>query len=79
MLIIYDSQYWPPIGTGSDLEVTKYHWEQTQVLLRQKIRLLLLPHKRNNVTETNTKPLCAYQTMSRFGPPPGGNLNTGVY
>ena len=60
MPIIYDSQYWPPIGTGSDSEVAKYLWDQTQVLLRQQISLLLLPHKRDNVTETDTNPLCAY-------------------
>ena len=60
MPIIYDSQYWPPIGTESDSEDAKYCWEQTQVLLQQKISLLLLPHKRNNITETYTKPFCAY-------------------
>ena len=60
MPIIYDSQYWIPIGTESDSEVTKYRREQTQVLLQQQISLLLLLHKRNNVTETDTNPLCAY-------------------
>ena len=60
MRINYDSQYWPPIGTESDSEVANYRWEKNQVLLQQKISLLLLPHKLNNVTETNTKPLCAY-------------------
>ena len=54
MPIIYDSQYWPPIGTESDTEVAKYRREQTQLLLQQQIILLLLYHKRNNVTETNT-------------------------
>ena len=38
------------------MEAAKYRWEQTLVLSK-KISLLLLPHKRNNVTETNTKPL----------------------
>ena len=60
MPIIYDFQYCPPIGTEFDSEVAKYRWEQTQVLLRQQIILLLLPHKRNNVTDTDKKPLCAY-------------------
>ena len=60
MPIIYYSQYCPPIGTESDSEVTKYRQDKTQVLSRQQISLLLLPHKRNNVTETDTKPLRAY-------------------
>ena len=60
MPVIYDSQYWPPIGTESDLEIAKYLQEQTQVLLQQQISLMLLTHKRNNVTATDTKPLCAY-------------------
>ena len=60
MSIIYDSLYWPPIGTQSDSEVAKYCQEKTQVLLQQQISLLLLPHKRNNVTETDTNPICAY-------------------
>ena len=60
MTIIYDYQYWPPIGTEYDSEVAKYLREQTQVLLRQQISLLLLPHKRKNIIETNTKPLCDY-------------------
>ena len=57
---IYYSQYWPPIRTQSDLKVAKYFWAQTQVFSRQQISLLLLPHKCNNVTETDTKPLRAY-------------------
>ena len=60
MPIIYDPQYWTPIGTESDSEVTKYRREKNQVLLQQQISLLLLPHMRNNVTETDTNPLCAY-------------------
>ena len=60
MPIIYDSQYWPPIGIKSELKVTKYFQEQTQVLSRQKISLLLLPHNRKNVTETDTNPIFAY-------------------
>ena len=43
MPIIYYSQYWSPIGTESDLEVAKYCWDKTQVLLRQQISLLLFP------------------------------------
>ena len=57
---IYDSQYWTPIGTESDSEVARYKPEQTQVLLQQQTSLLLLPHKRNNVTETDTNTLRAY-------------------
>ena len=34
-----------------------YGWEQDQVLSRQQISLVLLTHKRNNVTETGTNPL----------------------
>ena len=60
MPIIYDSQYWPPIGTKSDSYVAKYRRGQTQVLLRQQIILLLLHHRRNNVAEIDTKPRCAY-------------------
>ena len=60
MPIIYDSQYWPPIRTEYDSVGAKYYREQTQVLLQQQISLLLLTHKRNNATETNTKPICAY-------------------
>ena len=37
-----------------------YFQEQTQVFPRQQISLVLLPHKRNNTTENDTKPLCAY-------------------
>ena len=55
MPIIYNSQYWPLIGTESDSEVAKYFREQTQVLLRQQISLLLLTHKRNHVTEPKKK------------------------
>ena len=60
MPIIYDSQYWPPIGAESKSEVAKYCWELTQVLSRQQISLLLMTHKRNNVTETDTNPFYAY-------------------
>ena len=60
MPIIHDYQYWLPIGTESNSKVAKYRLDQTQVLLRQQISLLLLPYKRNNVTENDTNPLCAY-------------------
>ena len=59
--------------------MAKYCWEETQVLSRQKISLLLLPHRRNNVNVTGAKPLCAYYSTWRLGQPPGGKLNTEVY
>ena len=45
---------------------------------KQQMNELYTPHKRNNVKETDTKPLCAYQTTRWLGPPQGGNLETKV-
>ena len=40
--------------------MAKYRPEKNQVLSRQQGSLLLLRHKRNNVTEAGKPPLCAY-------------------
>ena len=60
MPINYDSKYWLSIGTESDATVAKYRWEKTQVLKRQQISLLLLPHRPNNVNVTDANPIIAY-------------------
>ena len=57
MPIISNSQYWPSMGISSHSKVANYCREQTEVLSRQKIVLLVLPHKRTNVNYTNAKPL----------------------
>ena len=47
-------------------------------MYKQQINELLTPQKSNYLNETDTKPLCAYQTTRRLGPPQGGNLETKV-
>ena len=40
--------------------IDKHNWERTQVMSKQQINELYTPHKRNDINETNTNPICTY-------------------